>query len=109
ATALAELAEASGVGVEVDRTAVPLFPETAAICEALGADPWGLLASGALLIATAPDAADRILAALRHAGVRATRIGRVTEPSEGLRLLTPGGAEPLPTFQRDEVARILEA
>ena len=109
ATALAELAEASGVGVEVDRTAVPLFPETVAICEALGADPWGLLASGALLIAAAPDAADRILAGLRDAGIAAVCIGRATEPETSLRLLTPGGAEPLPAFERDEVARILEA
>ena len=109
ATALAELALASGVGVEVEREAVPLLPETAAVCEALGADPWGLLASGALLIAADPAAAADILDSLRDAGVTATRIGRATGPETGLRLLTAGTAERMPHFERDEVARILEA
>jgi len=109
ATALAELADASGVGLEIEKAAVPVLPETAEISRALGVDPWGLLASGALLLATRPDAAVRVLERLERAGVSATRIGRATEPETGLRVRTPRGTEPLPVFERDEVARTLEA
>jgi len=109
ATALAELARASGVGLEVEAAAVPVLPETEEVCRALGADPWGLLASGALLVAAAPEAAAAVLAAVGKARIAAARIGRVTEPEEGLRLLTARGPRPLPAFERDEVARILEA
>jgi len=51
----------------------------------------------------------RVLERLERAGVPATRIGRATEPETGLRVQTPRGTKPLPVFERDEVARTLEA
>jgi len=55
ATALAELAAASGAGVHLDApVSLSILPETRAVCAALGLDPLGLLASGALLVAVAP-------------------------------------------------------
>jgi hydrogenase expression/formation protein HypE len=46
-----ELADASKCGVLLDADAIPVAPETRAICEALGADPLALISSGAMLIA----------------------------------------------------------
>ena len=54
ATALAELAAGAACGLAIDLDTVPFLLETAAICEALGLDPLGLLASGALLAVVAP-------------------------------------------------------
>jgi hydrogenase maturation factor len=109
ATALAEMATASGLGVRIQEQAVRILPETSAICSALGLDPWGTLASGALLIACAPSQAPAIVAALNAAGIWAAIIGEFTAQRELLVLGTDGRERPLPTFARDEVARLLES
>ena len=72
-TALHEMAEAAQVGLAIDRAAIPIYPECRSICDALDLDPLGLLASGALLAAVDPAAADRALARLRRGGVDAAR------------------------------------
>jgi hydrogenase expression/formation protein HypE len=108
ATGLQEVALAAGIGLCIDREAIPVLPECAVMCDALGLDPLGLIASGALLLTCAPDAADRVLSAWAAAGIDGTLIGHVTPPEEGCRLITRSGAMPLPRFPRDEVARLLD-
>jgi hydrogenase expression/formation protein HypE len=108
ATALAELAAASSVGVHLEAPArLPFLPETRAVCHALGLDPLGLLASGALLAAVDPNDASSALEALRSCGAGQV-IGRVTAAAEGLTMAATEGTLPLPTFARDELARWLE-
>jgi len=82
ANGLVELATASGVRLDVDRSAVPVREETAEICEAMGVDPLRIFGSGALLATVPEDAADDALAALDAEGIRASEIGVVTEASE---------------------------
>jgi hydrogenase maturation factor len=108
ATALAELAAASGCGIEVEADAVNVLPETQAICAALDADPWGLIASGALLIAVSPGSQGGVIKSIQAAGIRAVTIGRLTDRESGLTLTREGDRLPLPRFDRDEVARLLE-
>ena len=55
ATALLEMATAAGVGLTIDGDRIPVVPECAEVCAALGLDPLGLIASGALLAAVAPE------------------------------------------------------
>ena len=43
---LFEMAQASGVGMDVDFDAVPIPPESQALCAAYGLDPLGVIASG---------------------------------------------------------------
>ncbi len=108
ATALHELAEAAGVGLEVRRDAVPVLPECERICAALGLDPLGLLASGALLAALDPAEAPSALQRLDQAGIAAAVIGRIVPRRQDLTALERGGRAPLPVFDRDELARFLE-
>jgi hydrogenase maturation factor len=100
---LHELAGASGVSLELEPDALLWFEPGLAVCRALGADPWGTLASGALLAAFPPEQAAAAVEALRARGFRAARIG-IARAGEGVGLR--GGA-PVPTFARDEVARVL--
>ncbi len=65
---LHELAEASGVALCVDASAVLWFEPGVALCDAVGADPWGVLASGTLLAAFPADSADSAQAAAPRAG-----------------------------------------
>ncbi len=109
ATGLFELAEASQVGLEIEAAAIPVLPECRLLCERLGLDPLGLIASGALLIAADSDAAGTICERLQSSGIAAVRIGRVVERERGLTLLEADGTRrPLPDFSRDEIARLFE-
>ena len=108
ATAAAELAAASGLGMEVDEGAVPILPETAALCRAVGAEPMGLLGSGCLVISAAREQAPAMRQALEGAGIPAYAIGRMVLPEHGVCLINERGERrPMPVFDRDEIARIL--
>ena len=104
-TGLLEMAAASGLGVQVDAARIPVLPECREVCRALGLDPMGLIASGALLAAVPPDRAAGLIDALGDAGIEAWEIGSFTAPESGLRLATASGVEELPRFDRDELAR----
>jgi len=108
ATGLWELAEAAGVGLEVNEAAIPVLPETWILCGRLELDPLGLIASGALLLAVAPGDNATILAALDEAGIAAAHIGRVVEREKGVVLQNKTGERPLPRFEQDEIARLFE-
>jgi hydrogenase maturation factor len=108
ATGLFELVATSGLGLQVIRERIPVFPETSSICSALSLDPMKLLASGALLIAVAPDGADSVLTAIRATGISVAVIGEVRPSSEGITIMTNGNIEPLTPAVRDEIARAFE-
>lgn len=109
ASGVRELAEASGLGAIVHAGAVEVLPETRAVCSALGLDPLGLLASGALLAAVAPAATPVALQALQRQGIPARVVGQLTSREEGLWLAGPQGERrEWPCFDRDEVARYFD-
>ncbi len=109
ATGLWELAEAAGVGLMVNEDVLPILPETRAFCERLGLDPLGLIASGALLLALAPDDAETIVGALEEAEIEATTIGWVVEQEAGVTLRGAAGERPMPRFDQDEITRLFSA
>jgi thiamine-monophosphate kinase len=77
------LAEASGVGVMLDASALPIDPAARAFFEAHGLDPVEESLSAGddyeLLVAVRPRTRGRLSSAIRHGGVPLTRIGRCTE------------------------------
>ena len=108
ATALHEVAAASGLGLAIEEGSVPVLPTTEEICHALGLDPLGLLASGALIATLPPPGVPKLLHALEREGIDAWEIGQVLPADEGSILFTRQGEElPLPVFERDELARYL--
>jgi hydrogenase maturation factor len=108
ATALWEMALASEVGIVVDRQAIPTLPETEALCSRMDLDPLGLIASGALLLATSAEDVGPITDALQRAGIKSTAIGSVVERTHGITIRDAGGLQPLPRFDRDEITRVFE-
>lgn len=109
ATGLRELAQAAGLGLRIERGAIPIYPETAQLCADYGLDPLGLIASGALLIVAPARAADRIVADLAAAAITASVIGRFTPVDAGLWLHDADEAIPLPEFAADEIAQLFAA
>jgi len=107
ATALGELGRAAGLQAEVRPDDVRVLPETARVCSTAGLDPLGLLASGALLIAMAGEACDEVCEAVRRHEIAATCIGELAS-GQGGAIIDSRRREPLPRFERDELARFLE-
>ncbi|MEA3376457.1 MAG: AIR synthase family protein [Chloroflexota bacterium] len=108
ATGLWELADGAEVGLIIEQDAIPILPETAILCQALGLNPLGLIASGALLLAVSANDAAEIEAALEREGIAAAHIGQVVEREEGVTLRRPEGRQPLPRFDQDEITRLFE-
>ncbi len=107
ATALHELAEAAEVGVLIDAERVPILPETERLCAEFNLDPFGLIASGLLILTTPPDQAEALQQRMAAAGLPCTPIGRLTPPTEGCRLSKNGQVVELTYFANDELTRIL--
>ncbi len=106
ATALHEVAWAADVGLRVHADAIPVFPETQAICNHYHLNPMGLIASGALLIILQANTAEKILTQLRSQGIAATVIGEVTDKRKGIKLVTAEGVVDLPLYEQDELTKI---
>ena len=107
ATGLWEMAVAAQVGLDIDGNQIAILPECRAVCAALGLDPMGLLASGALLITLPAEEAPSLVSALEESGTVAQVIGKVTPQAEGLKLRNSTGVRSFPSFSRDELARYL--
>lgn len=104
-TGLYEIALASGCGIIIDRE-IPVLPEAQKLCAHFGLDPLGAIASGALVLTAAPKEAEKVIKALKKAGIRAWRIGRVTARKDCLRINGKKGLSPLKVFERDEITRL---
>ncbi len=102
---LVEMAAGANVGLMLDMEAIPILPECREICDALGLDPLGLIASGSLLAALPPGEVETLKGALAREGIAVHEIGTVTQPADGLKVRFGDEVRDLPTFPRDELAR----
>lgn len=107
ATALHELADASGTGLEVSADDIPVSEEVRRLCAYYKVDPLGVISSGALLIACDPRKVSIILERLGKAGIKAAVIGRLRAKRRGRLCLAAGKRRPLPRYDRDEISRVL--
>ncbi len=72
--ALWEMGEASGIGLEVDLKSIPVKQETIEVCEFFGINPYELISSGAMLIAT--EDGNGLVRKLNEAGIASAIIGK---------------------------------
>jgi len=73
-----DLTEASGLGAEIDLEAIPVSPETDAICKLFRIDSLSSLSEGTLLISSRPHRTGRVIHALKSRRIRAAVVGRLT-------------------------------
>ncbi|TYP48167.1 AIR synthase family protein [Thermosediminibacter litoriperuensis] len=102
--ALWELAEASGVGVEIYRDRIPVLPETAAVCRVFDINPLGLISSGSMLICSGDG--QKVVDALQEKSIPAAVIGKITN---GGRFILDGEKKiPIVPTERDELYIAIE-
>ena len=115
ATAVYELAIAAELGVSVYTDKLLDSPIlygniTRTLCDIFGLNPLGIISSGAMLIASAPERGETICHALGMAGINADIIGKFSPPEHGLWLEDATGAQqPLPVFETDEIAKLFSS
>jgi hydrogenase expression/formation protein HypE len=83
---LNEIAESSGVGIELEESSLPIHEEVRGACELLGLDPLYVANEGKLIAIVAPESADAVLQAMRRhpLGLEAQIIGTVKREIPGL-------------------------
>jgi len=110
ASALNEIAQASGVGMELDETALPIPADVAAACEMLGLDPLYVANEGVLTAIVRPEAAEAALRVLHGhpAGAGARIIGRVVAEHPRYVVLRTGlgGSRIVDMLPGDQLPRI---
>jgi hydrogenase expression/formation protein HypE len=109
ASALNEIARASGVGIEL-AGALPVPAAVEAACEMLGLDPLYVANEGVLVAFVAPEAEEEALDALRHhpVGSGAARVGRAVAEHPGMVVLRTGlgGTRVVDMLPGDQLPRI---
>lgn len=108
-SALHELAEKSHVGILLDEQSVPMRDSVRAASEILGIDPMHVANEGKALIGVRPEAAEKVLQALRsHSlGADAAIVGRCVEQRPGDVILETGfGRRLLAELEGDPLPRI---
>ena len=106
ATALHELAYAAGTGLVLWAEAVPVLEEGRRLCAEYGLDPLGAIASGALIVAVADEAADGLMEDYGELGIPCAAIGRVTPGPTGAHIQRDGRHIPLPRYDADEITKV---
>ncbi|HEY5940401.1 MAG TPA: hydrogenase expression/formation protein HypE [Gemmatimonadales bacterium] len=110
ASALNEIAAASGAGIELDEAAIPVPAEVSAACDMLGLDPLYVANEGVLTAIVPAAARDDALASLRShpLGAAAACVGRVVRGHPGLVVLRTGigGTRIVDLLPGDQLPRI---
>jgi len=105
ATALNEIAGASGFGIEIDENSIPIRPNVKSLCDLLGFDPLYVANEGKFICLVGAKDAARVKRAM---GSSAAIIGRVVASHKGeVHLNTKvGSSRILPALEVDQLPRI---
>lgn len=110
AATLNELANQSGVGIEIDEDALPIKPAVRGACELLGIDPLGVANEGKLLAFCPAGRAERLVEVMRAhpLGRDAAVIGRATaDPHRLVQMRTSfGGTRVVEWLNGEQLPRI---
>jgi hydrogenase expression/formation protein HypE len=107
---LNEIAQASGVGIEIDEPSLPVRAEVQSACDLLGLDPVYVANEGKAVFFVAPEAVPAVLRTLRAhpLGRDAARIGQVTAQHKGMLVARTamGANRVIPTQIGEQLPRI---
>ena len=104
---LVELANSSGLGMVIHRSSIKEIPVSKLFCPALGLDPLGLIASGALLACVPQAEEEQIMKALTQANIPTFKIGKMTKKHKEIKMVENNQLIEFPRFATDELARFL--
>jgi hydrogenase maturation factor len=92
---LFEVAQASGVGMVVDRDKIIVQEAVRKVCDLFGIDPYSSISEGTLVLTCRPHRAAEVMDRLADRGIPASIVGEAVPPEEGMTVHTGGRSHPL--------------
>ncbi len=89
---LYEIAQASGLGVRVEKEKIIVEKSVAEVCRYFGIDPFASISEGTLIASCRPHKAEAVVSALAEKGINSSIVGELTSPDKGM-VLVEGGRE----------------
>ena len=81
---LFEIAQASGVGMVVDKDKIIVQEPVRKVCDLFGIDPYSSISEGTLITTCRPHKANELVTRLQDKAISASIVGETTEASQGL-------------------------
>jgi hydrogenase expression/formation protein HypE len=88
--ALYEVAQASKLGVRVEKEKIVVEAGVMEVCKMFGIDPYASISEGTLVIACRPHKADDVVKALTKKNIKASVVGELMPPEKGMVLVENG-------------------
>jgi len=101
-----EMALAADTEIEVTQEKIHVYKESRILCDALGLEPLGVIASGALLLTISPTDWPALERAFGGASIPIHIIGRLKEGPAQVTLVNQRGSRKLEPLPRDEILKI---
>lgn len=92
---LAEIAQASRVGLVVEKEAIIVQEAVAKICKLFDIDPYSSISEGTLLITCRPHKVPEVQRRLADKGIPVSVVGEIVGAAEGMRYFEGGREQPL--------------
>ncbi|RZJ70253.1 MAG: AIR synthase [Flavobacterium sp.] len=99
--AVYEMAIASGNGVEIENSVIPVSETVQEISDLFGLDPRFTVGAGSMVMAVNKFQANSLIKKLADQHIQATIIGKFTSRERGYKLITNGDVTDLPYFSTD--------
>jgi len=87
---LYELAQAANLGVRVEKESIVVEDCIPEICRYFGIDPYASISEGSLIISCRPHTAQAIVDALDQKDIKASIVGELVDPQNGMILVENG-------------------
>lgn len=92
---LFEVAQASNVGMVIDKEKIILQDVIKKVCDLFNIDPYSSISEGTLIITCTPQQAQEVIKRLNDKGIPASIVGEVTEKDKGVQFSENGKQQPL--------------
>lgn len=87
---LFEVAQASGVGMAIDKEKIIVQDAVRKVCDLFGIDPYSSISEGTLIIACRPHKAKEVVRRLGDKGIKAGMAGEIVNREKGMRIFEKG-------------------
>ena len=92
---LCEVAQASGVGMTIDKEKIILQDAVEKVCDLFGIDPYSSISEGTLIITCRPHKAKEVMRRLRDKRIPASMVGEIVDARHGMRVFENGKSKEL--------------
>jgi len=92
---LFEVAQASGVGMVIDKEKIIVQNAVRRVCDLFGIDPYSSISEGTLIITCRPHKTQEVVRRLSDKGIPVSMVGEIVEARQGMRFFEGGKSNEL--------------